>query len=244
MRKILGAFVFAVALALAIGAFGALGNQIWMGGSGGGAWRTMSGDATMTNAGVITISAGAVGNSKLANASTTVNGQTCTLGASCTITAAATSLAVGTTTITSGTSGRVLFDSSGTLGELATLGSGSVFLTSDANVAFLDVAGQTVSGGAGVTSLSQSAGNITVDCTARPLQYIPNTGAFTITAPSTDGACDIDMENGSGAGAVTLSGFSPNTMGGVALDTTNGHNFRLTITRIHGHSNIFATALQ
>lgn len=108
----------------------------------------------------------------------------------------------------------------------------------------LDVADQSVTGGANMTSLSQSAGNITVDCGARPGQYIANTGAFTITAPAADGYCYLDVENGAGAGAITLSGFSPNTMGGATVDTTNGHIFRLAVSRVHGHSNISAVALQ
>lgn len=111
-------------------------------------------------------------------------------------------------------------------------------------IAELDVADQVVSGGANVTSLSQSTGNITVDCGARPTQFITNGGAFTITAPANDGNCILDMENNATAGAVTLSGFSPNTMGGATLDTTNGHNFRLFVSRVHAHSNIFAVALQ
>ena len=41
---------------------------------------------------------------------------------------ATTALVVGTTTITGGTTGRVLYDNAGTLGELATTGSGSVVL--------------------------------------------------------------------------------------------------------------------
>lgn len=114
----------------------------------------------------------------------------------------------------------------------------------DQNIAFLDVQDQTLSGGANVTSLSNSAGNITVDCGKRPSQYIANTGAFTLTAPASDGSCFLDMENGAGAGALTLSGFSPNTMGGATLDTTNGHNFRLYVSRVHGHSTVDAKALQ
>jgi len=111
-------------------------------------------------------------------------------------------------------------------------------------VASLTTADQTVTGGANITSASQSAGNITVDCGANPQQYIANTGAFTITAPTNDGNCIIDMENGVGAGALTLSGFSPNTMGGATLDTTNGHNFRIYVSRIHAHATIDAKALQ
>lgn len=72
---------------------------------------------------------GLVGNASLTNPSTTVNGQTCTLGASCTVTAAATSIAVGTTSVTAGTTTRVLFDNAGTLGEYAISGTGNVAMT-------------------------------------------------------------------------------------------------------------------
>lgn len=81
------------------------------------AFKTMSGDVAIVASGATTIQPGVVSNAKLANSATTVNGQTCTLGAACTIVAAATSVAVGSTTISSGTSGRVLFDNAGVLGE-------------------------------------------------------------------------------------------------------------------------------
>lgn len=44
----------------------------------------------------------------------------------------ASSVTIGTTTITSGTSGRVLYDNAGVLGELATTGSGNVVLATNA----------------------------------------------------------------------------------------------------------------
>jgi len=78
--------------------------------------KTISGSAnTFTN----------IPNSALVNASTTVNGQNCTLGATCTVSAAATSITVGTTTIASGTSGYVLYNNGGTLGNLANTGTGN-----------------------------------------------------------------------------------------------------------------------
>jgi hypothetical protein len=137
--------------------------------------------------------------------------------------------------------------SSGTtvLKAAATAGSTTItFPNATDTVAVLGLADQTVAGGANVTSLSQSTGNITVDCGARPAQYITNGGAFTITAPTSDGYCYLDVENNASAGAVSLSGFAPNAMGGATLDTTNGHNFRLVISRVHAHANIFAIALQ
>jgi hypothetical protein len=68
-------------------------------------------------------------NAGLINPSTTVNGQTCTLGSSCTITATAGSITVGSTTVSGGTTGRIEYNNAGTLGELATSGSGNVALT-------------------------------------------------------------------------------------------------------------------
>ena len=73
-------------------------------------------------------------NSALVNASTTVNGQTCTLGSSCTVTASATTVTVGSTAVASGTNGYVLYNNSGTLGNLSTTGSGSVVLNTNANL--------------------------------------------------------------------------------------------------------------
>ncbi len=78
--------------------------------------------------------ASAIPNSALANAATTVNGQTCALGGSCTVTATATGIIVGTTTVTSGTSGDILYDNGGTLGDLPTTGSGSVVLATSPNL--------------------------------------------------------------------------------------------------------------
>lgn len=234
MRKIVGAWVFVVAAGLAIGALGALGNQIYMGGPGGAAWRTMSGDATITNAGVITIGAGVVTNSKLANASTTVNGQTCTLGSSCMVTAAATSLTVGTTTITSGTNGRVEYNNSGVLGELATLGSGSVFLTSDANVAFLDVTQsftkpQRVKGG----TVTPSGSTYTLDLSAQQdFEMTLGNGANTLANPTNISAAASDHQHGfliltqpssGAAGTVTWNSqwVAASGVAGISLSSAN-----------------------
>jgi hypothetical protein len=107
-----------------------------------------------------------------------------------------------------------------------------------------DVADQTISGGANVTSKSLTAGNITIDCGACPLQYISNTGAFTITAPANDGSCVLLVTNGSSAGAVTFTGFSVGSNTGDSLDTTNGHKFMVYIIRINGVATYSIKALQ
>lgn len=106
------------------------------------------------------------------------------------------------------------------------------------------VADQTISGGANVTSLSQSTGNITVDCGARPLQYITNNGAYTITAPSNDGSGVLLVTNGASAGATTFSGFTVGSNTGDALTTTNTNKFMIFIIRINGTSSYTIKALQ
>jgi hypothetical protein len=102
------------------------------GGSGGASGSTFNG------ASALTVSYNTVG-AAASNASTTVNGQTCTLGSSCTVTAAATGITVGTTTVSSGTTGYILYDNGGTLGNLATTGSGSVVLATSPSVSGLTV---------------------------------------------------------------------------------------------------------
>ncbi len=60
----------------------------------------------------------------------TINGVVCQPGSSCTITATAASVTVGTTTVLSGTPGRILYDNAGVLGEATVTGSlGSVVLS-------------------------------------------------------------------------------------------------------------------
>lgn len=103
-------------------------------------------------------------------------------------------------------------------------------------VAVLGTADQTVAGGANVTSQSLSTGNVTIDCGSRPLQFITNGAAFTITAPANDGSCMLLVTNNASAGAITFSGFSVGTNTGDALTTTNTNKFTISIWRINGTS--------
>lgn len=112
------------------------------------------------------------------------------------------------------------------------------------DVADLDVADQTISGGGNVTSLSLATGNVTIDCGARPLQFITNGGAFTITAPANDGSCMLLVTNNATAGAITFSGFSVPSSPGDTLDTTNTHKFTISIWRINGTSGYRVAAHQ
>lgn len=114
-----------------------------------------------------------------------------------------------------------------------TNGSGLSCYTSSASLA---ATGQTITGGAVVTSQSQSTGNITIDCGSRPLQYITNNGAYTITSPANDGSCILFVTNGASAGATSFSGFSVGSNTGDALTTTNTNKFSIFIWRINGTS--------
>ncbi len=101
-------------------------------------------------------------------------------------------------------------------------------------VAVLGTASQVMAGGAVVTPLSQSAGNITINHGARPLQYQVNTGAFTITAPAAttaaDGSSVLFVQNGPSAGAITFSGWSVGSNTGDTFATTLKHTQSCTAT--------------
>ena len=103
---------------------------------------------------------------------------------------------------------------------------------------------QNITGGAIITTLNLASGSFTADCGQRPLQTIANNGAFTISAPGNDSACDILVTNGGGAGAVSFSGFTTGPNTGDAFTTTPGNNFIIHIERIAGISTWVNKALQ
>lgn len=110
---------------------------------------------------------------------------------------------------------------------------------SSLTIAALDVADQTVSGGANVTSDSLgtvTSGTTTIDCGARPLQFFTNGGASTLAAPASDGSCIVLMTNNGSAGAITFSGFSVGSNTGDALTTTNAQKFSIFIWRVNSVS--------
>jgi len=118
------------------------------------------------------------------------------------------------------------------------------FQAATGTVALTNVASQTISGGANVTSNSISTGSFTVDCGARPLHYVTNGGAYTITAPSNDGSCMILVTNNASAGATTFSGFTVSSSTGDALTTTNTSKFVISVVRINAVSTYVIKALQ
>ena len=132
---------------------------------------------------------------------------------------------------------------SGTINISGTFQSGGNAMTfpgSAATIAALNLADQTLSGGANVTSDNLgtvTTGTTTIDCGLRPLQYMTNGGASTLSAPVNDGTCAIQITNNSGAGAITFSGFTVNSSyTGAIPDTTNGHKFVVFIARANGSS--------
>ena len=148
----------------------------------------------------------------------------------------------GSYTLTGGTSKTLTFNNSITLaGTDSTTWTGP---SSNATLAALNLASQTVTGGANITSQSLSTGSFTVDCGARPQQYITNGGPFTITAPSNDGNCMILVTNNGSAGAITFSGFTVGSNTGDALTTTDTNKFTIMVWRINGVSSYRVAALQ
>lgn len=116
----------------------------------------------------------------------------------------------------------------------------------------LNVEGQLLVGGAGVTPklLSIPASPdapLVIDTTARPLQYINNIAPFAIGAPIADGSCTLMIFNSQspdGAGAVTFSNFTMGTSTGDAIATTAGAKYSVSIWRINGVSGYNVVAHQ
>lgn len=159
--------------------------------------------------------------------------------------------ALGADSVKIGTSNQLTITNAGLLtvpgtanftGTFQVAGNAMTFPGSAATLAALNTTGQTITGGAIVTAQSQSTGSITVDCGTRPLQYITNNGAYTITAPSNDGSCMLFVTNGASAGATTFTGFTVGSSTGASLTTTNGNKFTISVWRINGTSgySIFA----
>jgi len=112
------------------------------------------------------------------------------------------------------------------------------------NVALLDTADQTVTGGARVTSSSLgtvSSGTVTLDPGDRPHQHYTNNGAHTLAPGSNGGSLTLQITNGASAGAITTSGYTK-VVG--AFTTTNGDDFLCTSIVINGFSLLTIQALQ
>jgi hypothetical protein len=121
------------------------------------------------------------------------------------------------------------------------------FPNSSQTIAALDLADQTLSGGANVTAANlgtKSSGTTTVDCGTSPLQYLTNGGAFTLAAPANDGSCIVQVTNNGSAGTITFSGFSVGSNTGDALTTTNTSSFAISVWRINSKASYRIAAYQ
>lgn len=154
----------------------------------------------------------------------------------------------GTYTASGTTLSRTVVTSTNANSAISLSGSAQVMIAPNkndlANTLRNDEEDQTLTGGARVTSKSLTAGSITIDPGDRPLQYITNSGAFTLTAPANDGSCVLLVTNDGSAGAITFSGFQVGSNVGDALTTTSGHDFMIYITRINGLSTYSIQAMQ
>jgi hypothetical protein len=108
----------------------------------------------------------------------------------------------------------------------------------------LGATGQNLTGGVYTTPFQYATGNITVDFSLNPIQWINNNGAFTITAPARAGSCILTIFNQASAGAVTFSGFTVGSNTGDALDTVNTHRFSIMMWGVNGVYSYNVKALQ
>lgn len=127
-----------------------------------------------------------------------------------------------------------------------------------ANFASLTATAQVLSGGATITAFSIGtvpSGTTTISAGNGPYQWMVNTGASTIAAPtSLTSGLDVQVINGNAAGAITLSGFaaSPtgtgdtfataNTASGTATFSNGSANIGFTNTLIAGQKVYFTTS--
>lgn len=208
--------------------------------------QALSGDCTITNAGAITCTkTGGVAFAPSATTDTTnagnISSGTLPAGRMPALTGDVTSSA-GTTTTTLAWISRVAGKSetfNNSIVWAGTDGTTMTFPSSSATIAALNLADQTLTGGANVTALNLgtlSSGTTTIDCGARSEQFLTNNGAFTLAAPSNDGSCFVMSINSGSASTISFSGFSVGSNTGDPQDVTNGHKFTISIWRINGTS--------
>lgn len=196
---------------------GLLGEYTLTGSAGSVVMSTSPTISGLTVTGSFTAT-GLVTNAALANPSTTVNGQTCTLGSTCTVTAVASSLVVGTTTITSGTTTRVLYNNGGTLGEYTITGTGSVVMGT----------APTIAGGSitGLTALAIRDTSAAFDVTLAATSSTPLSAGRTLTIDMVNAARTVSL-----AGNLTLAGaFTTSGANSLTLTTTGSTNVTLPTT--------------
>jgi hypothetical protein len=91
---------------------------------------------------------------------------------------------------------------------------------------------------------TKSSGTYTPTPAGGNMKRVSNAGAFTLAAPSAAGdyTLVVQITNATGAGAITLSGFSKTT--GSNFTTTVGHDFFVYLTKCNGFTLANVVALQ
>ena len=105
--------------------------------------------------------------------------------------------------------------------------SGNINVNVGSDIAQLTATGQTLSGGARVTTYdngTKSTGTLTPDPGNGPTQKYTNGGAHTLAPGTNYGSYILDITNNGSAGSITTSGFTKVT--GSSFTTTNGHKFK------------------
>ena len=151
----------------------------------------------------------------------------------------ATALTINTTGINSGTSGRVLYDNAGTVGELAVTGSGSVVLSASPTLSGTSVI-PTINSGTGVNLVFQSNG--TTAATVDQNQNITTVGTVNMSSSFVrnriiNGAMAIDQRN-NGASTTTAGycvdrwGFGPSSGTATAqrVGSVGAYSLQITAT--------------
>lgn len=112
-------------------------------------------------------------------------------------------------------------------------------LATPQNIAFLNVADQTLTGGFIKTPYAIgtiTSGTVTVDCGTAETQTLTNNGAFTLAMGTNKGTCTLNITNGASAGTITASGFTVGNDTGAstlaAIPTTNTAQFDVDLIRI------------
>ena len=204
--------------------------------------------AAVGASGYLLTSAGGVSSPMTWTSPTTqVNGVNCTLGAACTISASAGTITVGVTTLASSTSGYVLFNNAGVLGNLGVTGSvGSVVLSSSPSISGLTVTSSftatglvttadlaiqtanTVLGNATSGTASPTALNVgTCSTAASALQWTTNSGfgcntSITANAAPAANLTGTTLASGITASSLTSFGTTPAIASPVLSGTATG----------------------
>ena len=104
---------------------------------------------------------------------------------------------------------------------------------------------QLVSGGAKTPAVAVSSSTqIHPDYGYGPMRKVNNSGNFVIQASTSDGYCSLLVQNQTGAGTITTSGFTVSSFTGDAVGVSSGANYVWSLMTINGVATYMIKALQ